>query len=104
MCDSRRVFDYWELGAALDRLGRCRKPAVSGIKGGPYDLELVGGRGERYRRYMKSKLAVTPLGYAVLGQVDDFARHNPINRWWGGTKLTNKRLWRWDDNKVLIAP
>ena len=50
---------------------------------------------------MKSKLALTPLGYAILGQTDDFARHNPINRWWGGTKLTNRRLWRWDqDNKA----
>jgi hypothetical protein len=54
---------------------------------------------------MKSKLKLTPLGYAVLAQTDDFARHNPVNRWWGGTKLTNKRLWRWDqDNKVLVAP
>jgi hypothetical protein len=26
-------------------------------------------------------------------------------RWWGGTKLTNSHLWRWDlDNKTLIAP
>jgi hypothetical protein len=31
--------------------------------------------------------------------------HNPIHRWWGGTELTNDRLWRWDaENGVLIAP
>jgi hypothetical protein len=29
-------------------------------------------------------------------------RHNPIDRWWGGTRLTNDRLWRWDP--ILIAP
>jgi hypothetical protein len=52
-----------------------------------------------------SKLALTPLGYTILAQTDDFARHNPIRRWWGGTKLTNKHLWRWDsDNKTLIVP
>jgi hypothetical protein len=103
--DSRRVFDYWELGTLLDRIGRCPKPVVSGIKDGPYDLDLVASRDGRYSRYMKSRLAVTPLGYAILGHADDFARHNPIDRWWGGTHLTNDRLWRWDqDNKVLVAP
>ena len=104
MHDSGRVFDYWEQGTLLDGLGRCRKPAVSGIKDGPFTLEMHDDRARR-RRYLKSKLALTPLGYAILAQTGDFARHNPINRWWGGTKLTNKRLWRWDsDNKVLIAP
>jgi hypothetical protein len=101
---SGRVFGYWEQGALLDGLGRCRKPAISGIKEGPFTLELHDDRA-RHRRYLKSKLTLTPLGYAVLAQTDDFARHNSISRWWGGTKLTNKRLWRWDqDNKVLIAP
>ena len=33
---------------------------------------------------------------------EDFSRHNPIDRWWGGTRLTNDRLWRWD--AVLTAP
>jgi hypothetical protein len=104
MPDSRRVFGYWELGALLDGLARSRNPAVAGIKDGPFTLELHDDR-KRHRQFMKSKLALTPLGYAVLAQTDDFARYNPINRWWGGTKLTNKRLWRWDqDNKVLVAP
>lgn len=102
--DSGRVFGYWEQGALLDGLGRCRKPLVSGLKEGPFTMELHDDR-ERHRRYNKSKLALTPLGYAILAQTDDFTRHNPMRRWWGGTKLTNKRLWRWDpDNKALIAP
>lgn len=102
--DSGGVFGYWEQGALLDGLALCRKSPVSGLKEGPFTLEMHDDRARR-RRYMRSTLALTPLGYAVLGQVDDFARHNPINRWWGGTKLTNKKLWRWDpDNKVLVAP
>jgi hypothetical protein len=32
----------------------------------------------------------------------DFNRHNPIDRWWGGTYLTNDRLWRYD--LVLMKP
>jgi len=102
--DSGRVFSYWEQGALLDGLGRSRKPLVSGLKEGPFTMELHDDRA-RSRRYFKSKLAVTPLGSAVLAQTDDFTRHNPIRRWWGRTKLTNKHLWRWDpDNKTLIAP
>ena len=102
--DSGRVFGYWEQGALLDGLARCRKPLVSGLKEGPFTMELHDDR-ERRGRYFKSKLALTPLGHAVLTQTDDFARHNRVRRWWGGTGLTNKNLWRWDsDNKVLIAP
>jgi hypothetical protein len=102
--DSGRVFDYWEQGAMLDGLALCRKPLVSGLKEGPFTMDLHNDR-ERFKRYNKSKLGLTPLGHAILAQTDDFTRHNPIRRWWGGTKLTNKHLWRWDpDNKMLIAP
>ncbi len=102
--DSGRVYGYWEQGVLLDGLARCRKPLVSGLKEGPFTMELHDDRA-RHRRYNKSKLAATPLGYAILAQTDDFARHNPVRRWWGGTKLTNKNLWRWDsDNKMLAAP
>lgn len=102
--DSGRLFGYWEQGALLDGLARCRKPLVSGLKDGPFSMELHDDRA-RHTRYFKSKLALTPLGYAILAQTDDFARHNPIRRWWGGTKLTNAHLWRWDpDNQVLVSP
>jgi len=56
----------------------------------------------RFEQYKRSKLKLTELGKAILVQADDFSRHNPIDRWWGGTHLTNDRLWRW--NPVLIAP
>ena len=59
----------------------------------------------RHQRYNKSKLSLTPVGEAILAERDDFSRHNPIRRWWGGTELTNDRLWRWDGAKrALIAP
>lgn len=45
------------------------------------------------------------VGEAVQARTEDFSRHNPIQRWWGGTELTNDRLWRWDPaNRALIAP
>jgi hypothetical protein len=102
--NERRVFEYWEFGAVLDGLTDCPAPAVSGLVDGPFTMEMHDDR-ERHRRYWASTLSLTPLGKAILAGTEDFSRHNPIDRWWGGTKLTNKNLWRWDqDNHVLVAP
>jgi hypothetical protein len=97
----RRVFGYWEAGALLDRLALAPEPAVLGLAEWPFTLELHDS-GSRYDRYKASELSLTPLGKAILAGTEDFTRHNPIDRWWGGTHLTNDTLWRWDP--VLIAP
>jgi hypothetical protein len=102
--NKRRVFGYWEIGALLDGLARCPMPVVSGLDEGPFTLEMHEDR-DRHARYKQSRLSLTELGQAVLAGRDDFSRHNPISRWWGGTQLTNDRLWRWDPvNQALIAP
>lgn len=102
--NKRRVFGYWEVGALLDGLVRCPVPAVSGLEEGPFTLAMVENHRHR-KRYEQSRLSLTPLGKAVLAQSDDFSRHNPVDRWWGGTELTNDRLWRWDAaNQALVAP
>jgi len=97
----RRVFGYWEVGSLLDGLAHCPAPAVSGLDEGPFTLEMHDDA-NRFEQYKRSKLKLTELGKAILVQADDFSRHNPIDRWWGGPHLTNDRLWRW--NPVLIAP
>ena len=102
--NTRRVFGYWEVGSLLDGLARCPAPAVSGLDRGPFTEELHRDK-VRFERYKQSKLSLTTLGKAVLAHTEDFSRHNPIHRWWGGTQLTNDNLWRWDAaNCVLIAP
>ena len=91
-------------GALLDGLAHCPAPAVSGLDEGPFTLEMHDDR-NRHERYKQSRLSLTALGEAILAQTEDFSRHNPIHRWWGGTELTNDRLWRWDPaNRALIAP
>ncbi len=101
---SRGVFDYWEVGRILDRLGHCSVPAILGLEEGPFDLALHDDK-ERYLHYRESRLSLSDLGRALVENRDDFARHNPIQRWWGGTELTNDRLWRWDTaNRALAAP
>jgi hypothetical protein len=97
----RRVFGYWEVGSMLEGLALAPVPAVSGLAEWPFTIEMHDLR-TRYERYKQSRLSLTPLGRAILKGAEDFSRHNPIHRWWGGTELTNDRLWRWDP--VLVAP
>ena len=102
--NQQRVFDYWEVGSLLDGLAHCPAPVVSGLGEGPFTAEMHDDR-DRHARYQQSRLSLTELGQAVLAGRDDFSQHNPIHRWWGGTELTNDRLWRWDPvNHALIAP
>jgi hypothetical protein len=102
--NTRRVFEYWETGSLLDGLAHGPAPAVSGLDEGPFTEDLHDDA-DRHARYTQSKLSLTAFGKAVLAQSEDFSRHNPIRRWWGGTELTNDRLWRWDpERSTLIAP
>jgi hypothetical protein len=50
----------------------------------------------------RSRLSLTEFGKAIVAHKEDFSRHNPIERWWGGTHLTNDNLWRW--NPALVKP
>jgi hypothetical protein len=102
--NERRTFDYWQIGALLDGLADAPAPAISGLDGGPFTVEMHDDR-DRHERYNRSRLSLTELGKAILAGRDDFSRHNPIHRWWGGTELTNDRLWRWDvEKQVLVEP
>jgi len=93
-----------EVGALLDGLAHCPALAVSGLDEGPFTEEMHRDKA-RLARYRDSKISLTALGKAVLAQTEDFSRHNPIHRWWGGTQLTSQNLWRWDStNGALIAP
>jgi hypothetical protein len=97
----RRVFNEWEIGSLLEGLAHGPRPAVTGL-----DDELRTLRRDNYRgrdaAYKRSRLSLTKFGKAVLAHKEDFSRHNPIDRWWGGTHLTNDRMWRW--NPMLVAP
>ena len=97
----RRVFGYWEAGVLLERLALAPVPAVSGLAEWPFTLEMH-DEPERFERYKESRLSLTALGKEILAGAEDFSRRNPIDRWWGGTHLTNYRLWRWDP--ALLVP
>jgi hypothetical protein len=96
-----RVFNEFELGYLLDGLAFGPAPAVAGL-----DEELRTMRRDNFRdrgrAYKRSRLSLTDFGKAVVAHKEDFSRHNPIDRWWGGTHLTNDNLWRW--NPALVKP
>ena len=88
-----RVFDESELGYLLDGLAHGPTPAVAGLDDELRTLEKSNHRG-RHEAYRRSQLSLTEFGKAVVAHKEDFTRHNPIDRWWGGTRLTSDRLWR----------
>ena len=97
----RRVFSDWELRLLVAGLAHGPRPALAGL-----DEEIRGISQESYYQFddafRRSRLSITDFGRAVLAHQEDFSRHNPIDRWWGGTHLTNDNLWRYDP--VLIPP
>jgi hypothetical protein len=95
------IFNELEHGYLLDGLAHGPRPAVAGLDNELRTLKKNNHR-DRHAAYLRSVLVLTEFGKAVVAHKEDFSRHNPIDRWWGGTRLTNDRLWRW--NPVLIAP
>ncbi|RXT50768.1 hypothetical protein [Bradyrhizobium betae] len=95
------VFGESELGYLLEGLALGPKPAVAGL-GDELRTIDIDDLGARHRVYLRSRLSLTEFGKAVLAHREDFSGYNPIDRWWGGTHLTNDRLWRY--SSVLTKP
>jgi hypothetical protein len=89
-----RVFSESEYGYLLEGLAFGPTPAVVGLDEELRTMPRDNLR-DRYRAYKRSRLSLTDFGKAVVAHKEDFSRHNPIDRWWGGTHLTNDNLWRW---------
>jgi hypothetical protein len=97
----RGVFSDWEIGSLFEGLAHGPKPALAGLDD---ELRVIDKENlrDRLKAYQRSRLSMTEFGKAVLAHEEDFSRHNPIDRWWGGTHLTNDCLWRW--NPALMKP
>jgi hypothetical protein len=60
---------------------------------------------DEFKAYVESPLQLTALGLQVLGGGADYTDAAHLDRWMGGTQITNDNLWRWDDQKKeLVAP
>jgi hypothetical protein len=97
----RRVFKSLEIGSLLEGLAHGPTPAAAGLDDELRTLDSDNHR-DRDQAFKRSRLTLTEFGRAIIAHKEDFSRHNPIHRWWGGTELTSDRLWRW--NVALVAP
>jgi hypothetical protein len=98
------MLNYWEVGKVIDLLSGAPTAAIVGLEDGPFDAELHDDE-HRYKRYMRSRLSLSPFGQALVERREDFGRHGRIDRWWGGAKLTNENCWRWRSaEQVLLKP
>ncbi|WP_407169586.1 hypothetical protein [Bradyrhizobium sp. ORS 111] len=90
----RGVLTDMEVGTLLQGLAHGPQPAIAGLDD---ELRVIAPENLRNRMeaYRRSRLSLTEFGKAVLAHEEDFSSYNPIDRWWGGTHLTNDNLWRW---------
>jgi hypothetical protein len=97
-----RGFGETEHADLLEGLAYCPEPAVVGLDDELRTMSKENQR-DRFRAHQRSRhLSLTDFGKAVVAHKEDFSRHNPIDRWWGGTHLTNDNLWRW--SPALVKP
>lgn len=100
----RSPLEYWALGHLLCGLAMCDEPALTGVTERKFNLDFHDDEA-RFTAFMASEITTTSFGRMLLDGTEDFARHNRIDYWWGGTRLTNARLWRWDEqSQALVAP
>ncbi|MGI9381667.1 MAG: DUF1835 domain-containing protein [Methyloligellaceae bacterium] len=92
----------WSFWDRLDGLTADPSPLIDGLNTGPFRPDM--GQ-EAWQSYLNAEVRLTVIGNEILAGNEDFARHASIDRWWGGTHLSNDALWRWDAaNGSLIPP
>jgi hypothetical protein len=91
----------WSFWRMLDALALADEPLIAGLDAAPFQHDVP----ELAKPYLTSLPTLTPLGADLLAGRADHAAANRIDRWWGGTHLSNDVLWRWDaEAQRLIAP
>lgn len=91
----------WSFFRILEDLAFAREPLIAGLPG---RFPALGGQSER-DLYLEAPLDLTGFGAEVAAGSADHLAENAIDRWWGGTHLTSRTLWRWDrGTHHLISP
>ena len=99
-----KIIDFmgdWSFYRIVDGLALGSSPLLSGLRCGPFRTSMPP---QERQAYLRSELSLTSLGEVVLAGREDYARHAKIDRWWGGTHLTNDNLWRWDADDCRLIP
>jgi len=84
----------WSFFRILDDLASCDVPLVSGLATAPTE-----------DRFEEAELELTMAGEDALAGEDDHIAMNGIDRWWAGTHLQGRAIWRYDRGAAkLVAP
>jgi hypothetical protein len=59
---------------------------------------------DRIEWWKSARLALTEIGRAVLAGDADHVALNAVDRWWGGTRLNGRDVWRYDRAKMSLVP
>lgn len=90
----------WPFFAWLDELAAEPVPLVTGLPVGGFPFE--GGSITR-EAYLASEVRMTHDGRLVLAGRLDRSLIKPLDRWLGGTHLTNDDVWRWDPSIAAVC-
>ncbi len=86
----------WGFFTALSGLAYCEMPLIEGLPDS-FSPRLF-DEGETRKAFLQSELRLTPLGHAVLEGRGDFAAHNRVERFVGGTHVKAGNFWRYNQN------
>jgi Domain of unknown function (DUF1835) len=88
----------WSFFHILDDLASCDVPLIAGLApsaAGETDSE----------RFQDAELELTMAGEDVLSGEDDHVAMSALDRWWAGTRLLGREVWRYDRGAgKLVAP
>lgn len=91
----------WSFWTWLDELASGDNALIAPLQG-RFSPELSH---EEFTAYIENPLQLTQPGLQVLAGAADYCAAAVIDRWMGGTHITNDNLWRWDDQTgALVAP
>jgi hypothetical protein len=89
----------------VDGLVFVPQPLISGLTFASTRFAGGGADTPDYRTYAATRVRLTETGRSALGGRFDHASENAINRWFGGTHISPKTMWRRDkDGRLATAP
>jgi hypothetical protein len=88
----------WSFFRLVEDLADAEVPLIAGLK-------LTSGPDGDARRPIDATLALTTAGQAVREGREDHVSLSGLDRWWAGTRLIGRSVWRFDRNRQrLVAP
>lgn len=91
----------WSFWRILDGLSSGAAPFIAGLRPIPFSRQFSD---EQHSAYVNSELKLTGLGVTTLHGKRDALDFRRLDRWMGGTHLTNSHCWRWDSAARRLIP